>query len=186
MMYATKVFTHALFFLMTSLVVTATGNVRGMTENTAAVKSSRLLGNNKGMSNSNNKGAKGCSEAIQVAKATAGLTSDVVCDMFSTFDNMGRGENNDPSTPLDWPSLCDDFESLDPYLCPSGGDLNAVCSHPKPQLNPSVKLNYCEPLFSDMSNSATKDACVRMCINYVSKAEGNCCGFECAPGSNHN
>jgi hypothetical protein len=185
MVFAANIFTHALFFLVVNLV-TANGNVRGMTKGTSAEKASHFPGNNKGTGNRNNNGAKGCSEAVQLAKAMAGLTSDVVCDMFSTFDNMGRGENNDPSTPLDWPSLCDDFESLDPYLCPSGGDLNAICSHPKPQLNPSVKLNYCEPLFRDMSNSATKNACIRMCINYVSKAEGNCCAFECAPGSYDN
>lgn len=160
-------------FLLGNLgtIAGTTTTVRGAThEEMAGMKpATRYLGGNGWKKNGN----KGCSDAVQLAKSVAGLTSDVVCELFQTFDNIGHDKNG-AST------LCDDFESLNIYLCPLDNDLGAICNHHHSELNPAVEHNFCEPVFSDMDDGTKKDECVSMCISYVSKAEADCCAFDCA------
>jgi hypothetical protein len=114
-----------------------------------------------------------------VSSFASSLHPVILCDILQAFNNMGRDENNDQSTPLDWASLCDDFDPVDSYLCPNLDQLSEICAHPKPYLNPAVKENYCEPMFASISDSTAQTMCTRMCINYVSKSRGNCCDLEC-------
>lgn len=102
----------------------------------------------------------------------------ILCDILQAFDKTGRDEN-DKTTPLDWSSLCKDFEPVSSYLCPDQLSLTNICDHPHPQLNPAVKLNYCEPLFAVIADATTQAKCVRACINYVSQDEGGCCDIAC-------
>jgi hypothetical protein len=52
-----------------------------------------------------------------------------MCKFFETFNNMGCEENNDISIPaLSWSPLCDDYEPLDDFLCPTEDVGAAICS----------------------------------------------------------
>ncbi|CAB9499727.1 expressed unknown protein [Seminavis robusta] len=144
-----------------------------------------MMGNNMMMTTTDSSSREGGAESEEESNEECPKTNkptlepDTICNVLQVFDNMGRGENRDGA--LNWPRLCDDFESVDPYLCPSGSEIDAICSHINPQLNQATKIHYCSPLFDDLPDGAGKDKCVRICINYVSKNRGNCCGFDCGP-----
>ncbi|CAB9499728.1 expressed unknown protein [Seminavis robusta] len=102
-----------------------------------------------------------------------------LCDFLVAYNRLGRNEHNNVSSPLDWKMLCDDFEPLDQHLCPMGRHLEGICSHRKPHLNPSVRVNFCSPIFSLLTEEQGRSQCTRMCINYVSEARGGCCDIAC-------
>lgn len=106
------------------------------------------------------------------------LDNEVVCDMLQAFERNGRDENQLGDMP-DWPPLCDDFESIDKYVCPSS--FEQICSHSRPHLNPAVRINYCEPLFAGMEDLDRRDECTHFCINFVSQDRGGCCDIQCPP-----
>ena len=103
-----------------------------------------------------------------------------LCDMWEVFNEMGRHENRDLNNPH-WSSLCDDFESLDKYLCPPRELVEeAICTHTRPYLDPAVRTRYCQPLTSYIvDHDSFRDKCVSWCTNYVSHARGNCCEIGC-------
>jgi len=78
----------------------------------------------------------------------------------------------------DTPVLCDAFDPLDPYLCPGGPRLAKICTEPRIDNNVAVKERYCKPLFNDLCDDDERDECVRRCIQYVSPAQGDCCGIS--------
>mmetsp|Transcript_573 Transcript_573/g.1092 ORF Transcript_573/g.1092 Transcript_573/m.1092 type:complete len:233 (-) Transcript_573:28-726(-) len=107
----------------------------------------------------------------------------LLCAMFETFDLNGRYENNDRTIPgFEWPTLCDDFEPLDPYLCPWDDVVDAICDRPHPDSNNAMRLGYCEPIASFIvDNDEYRDGCIKWCINYVSQNRGGCCDAMSCP-----
>ena len=111
------------------------------------------------------------------------LHPTVLCDFWQVLNHLGRNENNpDVSAPTDWSTLCDDFTSLNPYLCPTPEHTADICAHPHPQLDPAVLEEFCEPVLAPLKvgkDGGVHDECVRICVNYVSQDRGNCCALEC-------
>lgn len=120
---------------------------------------------------------------VQSLAATSVGTSthaEFLCLLFEVFDELGRHENNDKDIPgLDWSSICDDMEGLDPYLCPSNATVQNLCSQAgRPELNPAIKAYYCIPLLQEINSTISTERfedCVLYCTNYVSPARGGCC-----------
>ena len=108
-----------------------------------------------------------------------------LCTLLEVFDNMGRYENNDKSIPgFEWRDLCDDFHPLNHWLCPSESIVQTgICNHPRPWLNPAIRLHYCAPLLESLPVGPRRDACETWCTNYVSQDRGDCCEIKCESGS---
>jgi hypothetical protein len=112
----------------------------------------------------------------------AAETAELMCKILETFDNLGRKQNARDGFPgLDWSPLCDDFEPLDGFLCPTEVAVVAICSAKKPYENPAVKKNWCHPLFRmiEDSDSDRYGDCMKFCTKYVSAARGGCCAIDC-------
>ena len=58
---------------------------------------------------------------------------------------------------------------------------DSICSEARPEKNPAVVAGYCDPLFEGVcfEDEAERDECVRRCVQYVSRANGDCCGLGC-------
>ena len=54
-----------------------------------------------------------------------------------------------------------------------------ICLHLNPDLNPAVNETYCQPLLESLPDGQFKEDCVLHCVNYISKARGDCCEFAC-------
>ena len=81
---------------------------------------------------------------------------------------------------IDWKAACVPLQSLNKEICPSGQELQQICSKSyKTELNPSVRYEYCEPLFSTIGHSQDRVDCVRACVKYSSRDKGDCCEFKC-------
>jgi len=146
-------------------------------------------------SSSKPKSSKGSRSGIDTRKKLGLLKTEYdaanfMCKLFESFDNLGRHENNDKSVPgLAWSTICDDLEGLDPVLCPTSDEADAICADGKfPDLNPAVRKYYCEPLLepllSDNTPTAWYDDCLLYCTNFVSNARGGCCELECPNATN--
>jgi uncharacterized surface protein with fasciclin (FAS1) repeats len=119
--------------------------------------------------------------SLELDDSEAAVAAEDMCKSLETFDNMGRGENNDNIVAgLSWIPLCDDFEPLNDSLCPTENAVAAICSAEKPYENPAVRKNWCHPLFELIEDSDRYDSCMTFCTNYVSAARGGCCDFRCA------
>jgi hypothetical protein len=102
---------------------------------------------------------------------------ELTCNMLETFDSLGRNENRLPEGGLVWDHLCDEFDPLDEYLCPTEGFVEAICSANKPFENPAVKKNWCIPVFGAIEDTVRRNDCIKFCTIYVSAARGDCCGI---------
>ena len=105
-----------------------------------------------------------------------------LCTLWEVFDNMGRAENDNPAIPgFEWANLCDDFNPMNDWLCPSDDIVqDGICTHGRPWLNPAIRIHYCAPLMEALPAGPRRDACETWCTNYVSQDRGDCCNFECA------
>jgi hypothetical protein len=109
-----------------------------------------------------------------------GETADLLCKILETFDNLGRKQNARDSFPgLDWSPLCDDFQPLDEFLCPTEDAVAAICSAKNPDKNPAVQQNWCLPFFGIIAGDERRGDCIKFCTNYVSTARGGCCDIDC-------
>ena len=106
-----------------------------------------------------------------------------LCTLWEVFDNMGRAENDNPAIPgFEWPDLCDDFEPMNAWLCPSSDVVQeGICSHRRPWLNPAIREHYCGPLMEALPPGSRSEACETWCTNYVSQDRGDCCDIQCPP-----
>jgi hypothetical protein len=109
-----------------------------------------------------------------------GETAEFMCKILETFDNLGRKQNARDGFPgLDWSPLCDDFQPLDEFLCPTEDAVAAICSAKNPDKNPAVKKNWCLPFFEVITGDERRGDCVKFCTNYVSTDRGGCCDIDC-------
>ena len=97
------------------------------------------------------------------------------CHILYSQNNL-RAKDGFPG--LTWSPLCDEFDPLDDFLCPTEDAVGAICSANKPYENPAVLKNYCIPTFSILE-SDRGDECIMFCANYVSAARGGCCDIDC-------
>ena len=106
-----------------------------------------------------------------------------LCTLWEVFDNMGRAENDNLTIPgFEWADLCDDFEPMNAWLCPSVDVVqDGICSHRRPWLNPAIREHYCAPLLETLPLGPRREACETWCTNYVSKDRGDCCDIQCGP-----
>ena len=77
--------------------------------------------------------------------------------------------------------LCGAFAAVNPHVCPQPDAVDSICSEARPEKNPAVVAGYCDPLFEGVcfEDEAERDECVRRCVQYVSRANGDCCGLGC-------
>jgi hypothetical protein len=107
--------------------------------------------------------------------------AQVLCRMLKAFELSGQYENNEKENEGRlWHELCDDFDSLDIFLCPNQSQVSNICSYEKDNFNRAVKEHYCQPLFEGLQEEEAS-SCIKYCGNYVGRA--NCCDFECSYGS---
>jgi hypothetical protein len=107
-------------------------------------------------------------------------TAELMCKILETFDNLGRKQNARDGFPgLDWSPLCDDFQPLDEFLCPTEDAVAAICSAKNPDKNPAVQNNWCLPFFAFIDGDERRGDCIKFCTNYVSTARGGCCDIDC-------
>jgi hypothetical protein len=117
--------TRILVFIALEVIVYATTfkeshHVRGDVSNADGTRKKYVAGVSRRLMMSSNFGDEECEEEISnsVDEVPSGVSVEVMCAMWLTFDSMGRGENNDPNIPgNEWTLLCDDFESLDQCKC---------------------------------------------------------------------
>mmetsp|Transcript_37043 Transcript_37043/g.81202 ORF Transcript_37043/g.81202 Transcript_37043/m.81202 type:complete len:113 (-) Transcript_37043:242-580(-) len=111
------------------------------------------------------------------------MTAEAKCAVFKAFVSAEREmPTGGPDRMLnlkDGGVLCEAFDTVNPFVCPSSSRAAKICSEPRPEKNPAVKELYCEPMFRDMCDSEEREVCTRTCIQYVSQANGDCCGMEC-------
>ena len=101
---------------------------------------------------------------------------DQMCAAFMIYDFITR--KMEPE--VDWNAACQPLQILNEDICPSGIHLLNICTEPyKTDLNPSIRYDYCEPLFSSIHDKEDRIKCVRACVKYVSRDRGDCCKFEC-------
>jgi hypothetical protein len=106
--------------------------------------------------------------------------AELTCNILETFDNLGRDENNiRQKDGLVWSPLCDDFNPLDPLLCPFPDNVAGICSEKKPYENPAAKEWWCMPLYGVIEDVDRRNDCIKYCTNYVSEARGGCCNIDC-------
>ena len=115
-------------------------------------------------------------EAEQINDELEGL-----CVLWSLYDRVVRF-NRQSAAKTTWMEACDEFDVVDEYLCPDGPTVDVFCAGPlKPHLNPTVRWNYCAPLFTGLLNDTRRFQCVDYCVNYVSQDRGSCCDWTCPP-----
>ena len=105
-----------------------------------------------------------------------------LCSAFMIYDVLTRKLQRESMLVVDWSSVCKPLaQYLSPELCPSGQYLENICNstYKVVHLNPSVKHEYCQPLFEDIESKKVRKHCVGACINFVSRDRGDCCKFEC-------
>ena len=105
----------------------------------------------------------------------------VVCEVFTSYVSIAREFHRNADGSINWTNACLDADPQGEDICPSGFALQEICTLPlQTDLNPSVKIEYCEPLFGPFSNETDVfNDCVNGCVNYVSRARGDCCDFVC-------
>ena len=157
-----------------------------LTRNGISAHPRKLMG--KMMGHRANKGPKAVKESMEKdgkkGKQQLDFSAEDVedfCTLLEVFDNMGRFENNDKSIPgFEWPDLCDDFRPFNDWLCPSETIVQTgICNHPRPYLNPAIRLHYCASLLKSLPAGPRRESCETWCTNYVSQDRGNCCDLEC-------
>jgi hypothetical protein len=115
-----------------------------------------------------------------LAVATTVANHELSCNIYETFDNMGRDENNIRQRDgLVWEPLCDDFDPVDPYVCPPPSIVAQICAAKLPYESPAVRKAWCIPMMSYFGDEERRDDCIKYCTNYVSADRGGCCNIEC-------
>mmetsp|Transcript_2932 Transcript_2932/g.8530 ORF Transcript_2932/g.8530 Transcript_2932/m.8530 type:complete len:222 (+) Transcript_2932:238-903(+) len=154
------------------------------------LKSSKAGGRGKGSSSSCGAG-KGKGGNLP---AKDQMTPEAKCDVFRSYHDsevyiaqnsdrrvLAADDINSEATARllfpDIPLLCDAFDPVDLYLCPGGPRIAKICTEPRIDNNVAVKERYCKPLFRDICDDNERDECVRRCVQYVSPAQGDCCGI---------
>mmetsp|Transcript_19618 Transcript_19618/g.42745 ORF Transcript_19618/g.42745 Transcript_19618/m.42745 type:complete len:223 (-) Transcript_19618:250-918(-) len=142
----------------------------------------RLLGKNKGKKDKKGKEDKRSCKSHKKSNKKS-MTAEAKCAVFKAFVSAEREmPTGGPDRMLnlkDGGVLCEAFDTVNPFVCPSSSRAAKICSEPRPEKNPAVKELYCEPMFRDMCDSEEREVCTRTCIQYVSQANGDCCGMEC-------
>jgi hypothetical protein len=121
-------------------------------------------------------------ESASLHRSLGGIetTAELMCKILETFDNLGRKQNARDGFPgLDWSPLCDDFQPLDAFLCPTDDAVSLICSAKNPDKNPAVRENWCRPVFAFIDGDERRGDCIKFCTNYVSNARGGCCDIGC-------
>jgi len=103
---------------------------------------------------------------------------ETMCTMWQVFANTVRYNHVGPDR-FAWWDACDEFEPFDEYLCPSESGVATICQDKCPDLNPAVNYTYCQPLLEELPEGQFKKDCIAHCVNYISKARGDCCEFQC-------
>jgi hypothetical protein len=180
MMYPSTFTTTAFFLLLGSAVVQARTGVRG--EEAVERRLTKAFKTKKDLPPTLKAKSKGKSSSCEYDAFDQDDLEDI-CRLFQVFDNMGRDENNDPTIAgFEWFDLCDDFDPLDSWLCPSDTVVQeGICSHKRPRLNPAIRLHYCGPLLESLTDETLRESCETWCTNYVSQDRGDCCDIACEP-----
>ena len=79
---------------------------------------------------------------------------DELCSAFMIYDVLTRKLQRESMLVVDWSSVCKPLaQYLSSELCPSGQYLENICNSTyRVHLNPSVKHEYCQPLFEDIES----------------------------------
>lgn len=103
-----------------------------------------------------------------------------ICRSLDVYNNAVRFNRGTNSLRDSWKTKCNEFDPMDDMVCPTQDCIDHFCNGPlRPHLNPTVRVNYCEPFFGLLIDADRREECTNHCVNYVSQDRGACCDWKC-------
>jgi hypothetical protein len=178
-----KLLSMSLALFLGTILVTTDAAPRGLNKDDNSVSLGRFL---MGMGNKDSGGKTDDKTGAEDDKTDdcEGLDysffAESTCSMLESFENMGSDENRiTVDGRQSWSQLCDDFEPINEFVCPTEDAVAAICSAKFPDENPAVQKNWCIPAFEMLEDEERRDDCIKFCTDYVSAARGGCCDIDC-------